>query len=203
MTKNLTFLVIILYFFSYLSYAENNSAIDSNADNSAYISDNLFIFMHTGAGNNYRIIGSVNAGEKIQLTGADKNGFTEIITNKNKTGWVENKYISKTPGLAYIVTDLKEQVQVLQQDNNLLSQQLKATKTQFNQAKANLSKRTEALDELQKQLAETQTLIKNQDSEIQRQWFFNGAIVLVAGLFLGLIIPRIFTRRKNNIGSWS
>ena len=32
-----------------------------------YISDDLFTFMHSGPNNTYRIIGSVNAGSKVQL----------------------------------------------------------------------------------------------------------------------------------------
>ncbi len=32
-----------------------------------YISDDLFTFMHSGPNNTYRIMGSVNAGSKVQL----------------------------------------------------------------------------------------------------------------------------------------
>ena len=37
-----------------------------------YISDDLFTFMHSGPNNTYRIMGSVNAGEKVKLLQVNK-----------------------------------------------------------------------------------------------------------------------------------
>ncbi|MGO1296709.1 MAG: TIGR04211 family SH3 domain-containing protein, partial [Vibrio sp.] len=37
-----------------------------------YISDELFTYMHSGPTNKYRIIGSVNAGEKVKILDENK-----------------------------------------------------------------------------------------------------------------------------------
>ncbi|MCC6161084.1 MAG: hypothetical protein IT526_02405, partial [Nitrosomonas sp.] len=34
-------------------------------------------------------------------------------------------------------------------------------------------------------------------AEVEREWFYAGALVLFAGLFLGLIIPRIQWRKRS------
>ena len=47
---------------TFMSHAEEtDTASDANT---AYIIDNLYTFMHSGASKNYRIIGSVDAGTK-------------------------------------------------------------------------------------------------------------------------------------------
>jgi SH3 domain protein len=44
--------------------------------------------------------------------------------------------------------------------------------------------------------------LKDQDTNIKKEWFFNGAIVLVIGLLLGLILPRLAARRKGSMDNW-
>ena len=54
-------LLTLLLSVSFLSVV--NASEKSNTD--GYISENLFIYIHTGAGKNYRILGSINSGEKV------------------------------------------------------------------------------------------------------------------------------------------
>ena len=44
---------------------------DLEASSSHYIRDDLFIFMHTGPGRNYRILGSIEAGTPITVLARD------------------------------------------------------------------------------------------------------------------------------------
>ena len=57
-----TFITLLL-FIPALSFAEE---ADSSAT-AGYISEDLIVYMHTGAGKNYRILGTVNSGEKVQI----------------------------------------------------------------------------------------------------------------------------------------
>ena len=44
----------------------------------SYISDKLFTYVHSGPSNDYRIIGSVDAGEPIRVLSRNKaSGFTQ------------------------------------------------------------------------------------------------------------------------------
>ena len=139
-----------------------------------YISDDLFIYMHAGPGKNYRILGTVIAGSKIKITGAKDGGYSEIITEENNSDYSSQ--------LDNEVSELKNQLNLVTNEKETLSAELK---------------------KMTSTLATTQRKIKNQDSAIKKEWFFNGALVLGIGLILGLILPRFFARRRASMDNWS
>ena len=70
---------------------------DLEASSSHYIRDDLFIFMHTGPGRNYRILGSIEAGTPITVLARDNDAeFTQITDNEGREGWVESRFVSNT-----------------------------------------------------------------------------------------------------------
>lgn len=167
-----------------------------------FISDDLVIYMHAGPGTNYRILGTINAGAEIQITGKSSNEYSEIIDDSNRITWVESKYITRQAGLRFVVADLNAK---LASTNNYSTEldgeinALKSTVELLNQEKMTLET---AFNKVEKQLKQTQAKVKDQDTNIKKQWFFNGAIVLGIGLILGLILPKFFARRKSSMESW-
>lgn len=177
-------------------------SVQTVAAQQAYISDDLSIFMHAGPGTNYRILGTINAGSQIQTTGKSSNDYSEIIDDKNRITWVESKFITRQPGLRFVVADLNGKLAsgsdyTAQLDGEV--NKLKSTIALINEDKDKLQ--TE-FTKIQQQLKKTQSKVKDQDTNIKKQWFFNGAIVLGVGLILGLILPKIFARRRSSMGSW-
>lgn len=169
---------------------------------SGFISDDLFIYMHSGAGKNYRIIGTINAGTQVKLTGNTANDYTEIRDENNKTSWVESQYIAEKPGLRFVVAELNSQIASAGDNNSQLDAQLNQLKDTINNlTEQNTSLKNEVLT-LNTTLVSTQSKLKDQDTNIKKQWFFNGAIVLGVGLILGLVLPRLFTRRRSKMDSW-
>lgn len=167
-----------------------------------FISDDLSIFMHAGPGTNYRILGTINAGSQIQTTGKSSNDYSEIIDEKNRNTWVESKYLTNQPGLRFVVAELNSKLASgtdysAQLDGEV--NELKSTVDIINQEKETLQLE---LKQVQEQLKTTQLKVKDQDSSIMKQRFFNGAIVLGIGLILGLILPRFFARRRSSMDSW-
>ncbi len=64
-----------------------------------YISDELFTYMHSGPGTQYRIIGSVDAGTKVTVVDTNRNeGYSQVIDDRGRKGWVESKYVTNQPG---------------------------------------------------------------------------------------------------------
>ena len=168
----------------------------------AFISDELFIYMHAGAGKNYRILGTINSGSEITLTGNEGNGFSEIIDPKNRKTWVETQYISTTPSLRNVIVELNSKLtdnnKTLVNTENLLAS-AKSEVEQLSNDKATLTKQAK---QLKAELVEVKSKLKHQDQEILLQWFFNGAIVLGVGFLFGIILPR-FTGKKRQSSSWS
>ena len=186
--------LFVIFITAFSAHAEENQQ--------GYISDDLTIFMHAGPGTNYRILGTINAGAQIQTTGKSSNDYSEIVDDNNRITWVETKYITRQPGLRFIVADLNGklasgsdysakldgEVNELKNTVGLLIQEKETLQTEFKQ--------------VQQQLKQAQSKVKDQDTNIKKQWFFNGAIVLGVGLILGLILPRFFARRRSNMDSW-
>lgn len=164
-----------------------------------YISDDLFTFLHTGPGRNFRILGSVVAGTRVTLLqeNTEKN-FVEIIDDKQRTGWVNAEFINGSESVRALVPDLQLQLEkteneVLQQrqSNDLLNQQIADLISQSTHLKKRL-RDTEA-----ENVKITQTLANN-DHTAQIKWFTRGGIIALISLFLGIIITYIPKKRRNN-----
>jgi len=169
---------------------------------SGYISDDLFIYMHSGAGNNYRILGSINSGTEIKVTGNIENDYTEIIDEKNRNVWVESKYVSLKPGLRFVIAELNEKLANTTSNTDNMSEELAQARNTIENLSSEKAKLNNEISQLNKTLITTQSKLKDQDTNIKKEWFFNGAIVLVIGLILGLIIPRLAGRRKGSMDNW-
>lgn len=196
---------LLLFIVSFLSFGQMAySAEESTPQTSqAFIIDDLFIYMHSGAGNQYRILGTLNAGTQIQLTGVSRNDYSQMIDDKGRETWVETKYITEQPGLRFVVAELNAQLAESTDLNNQLDSQLNNAKENITNLNENSSKLNNEIATLKNQLASTQAKIKTQDTDMQKQWFFTGAIVLGIGLILGLILPRLGgSRRTSNIDNW-
>ncbi len=169
---------------------------------SGYISDDLFIYMHSGAGNNYRILGSINSGTEVKVTGNNENNYSEIIDEKNRNVWVESKYVSLKPGLRFVIAELNERLANTTSDTDNMSEELTASRNTIEKLSEEKSLLNNEISELNKTLISTRSQLKDQDTNIKKEWFFNGAIVLIIGLVLGLIIPRLTARRKGSMDNW-
>ncbi|MBU2869685.1 TIGR04211 family SH3 domain-containing protein [Colwellia sp. E2M01] len=193
--------MIVITFSSSLFLSATHAA--ENKYKPGYISDDLFIYMHTGPGTNYRILGTITAGSEIKITGASDNNYSEIIDEQNRTAWVESKYVTTQAGLRFVVADLNKQIADSTNFTSKLDGEVNELNSKLNlltNEKANL---TTELTELTKTLERTQAKIKDQDTNIKKQWFFNGALVLGIGLILGLVLPKLFARRRGSMDSWS
>lgn len=190
---------IALLFFTPLFSLAEEADISTTA---GYISEDLIVYMHTGSGKNYRIQGTVNSGEKVQLTGKSNNDYSEIITDKDRIGWVESKYVSTKPGMRYVIADLNEKLARFQAEKSDITQQLNDAISEIDALKSERSDLQNSISALNMDLTETKSQLKNQDTSIKKQWFFNGAIVLGIGLLFGLVLPRLFSKRKTSMENW-
>ena len=187
---------IIMIFFAVLS-------TQVQANKKGFISDDLTIFMHSGPGTNYRILGTITAGSEIEITGKASNEYTEIIDEKKRNTWVESKYVTRQPGLRFVVADLNGKLASASDYNTQLDAELNELKSSINSISNENDKLTSDLKKSNQELKQVQSKLKDQDTNIKKQWFFNGAIVLGVGLILGLILPKFFTRRRTSMDNWN
>lgn len=200
MNKKIIGLALLL--FTGLSVGNAQQVENTFEQATSYVSDELTVFLHSGAGKNYRIVGTISAGEQVVLTGNSSNDFTEIVTNKDREAWIETQYLNTKPGLRFVVAELNAQLASQTEKEQLLAAELDQARITIDDYQQQISTLKKSLGESNQQLAATQSKVKDQDTEIKKQWFFNGAIVLGVGLLLGLIIPKLFTRRRSSMESW-
>ena len=166
-----------------------------------YISDDLFIYMHAGAGTNYRILGTITAGTQVQVTGKELNDYAEIIDERGRETWVESKYVSNKPGLRHVLAELNSQLAVTGEKETELKSELSTSQESIRELREKNNQLTDQLTQLNNELSSTKLQLKSQDVDIQKEWFFNGAIVLTIGLVLGLLIPFVASR-KRKVDTW-
>jgi len=183
-----------------LNFTLQKSAI--SAEVQGYISDTLPIFVHSGPGKNYRILGTINSGSEIKITGNEQKDYSEIINDKGRTIWVESKYVSKKPGFRVVIAQLNSKLADLEGNSSEVSERLMRANKSVNRLRSDKTQLNNEISTLNKTLSELKLKIKDQDTNIKKEWFFNGAIVLGLGLLLGLIIPRLSSNKKSNMGNW-
>jgi SH3 domain protein len=174
----------------------------SSDSQQAFITDELFVYMHAGAGKNYRIVGTINAGSQIKVTGIEKSDYSQLVDENNTTSWIATKYITQQPGLRFVSAELNAQLASATDLNNQLDSQLNNIKETVSNLNDSSSQLNNEVAILKNQLASSQAELKAQDTDIQKQWFFTGAIVLAIGLILGLIIPKLGGRRRGSMDNW-
>lgn len=177
-----------------------------------YITENLSTYMRKGAGDQYKISGAIQAGEKITVLDR-KDRFVLVRDSRNREGWVLASEISQTASPKDLIPQLQQQVQELSTKLGKIDSDWQQRTVEMQRRSQDAEKQTSDLLAENAQLKREVEILKNknrsletmQDSEkraIAIQYFIYGGSVLVAGLILGLILPFILPRRKRNNG-WS
>ena len=198
MIKQVLLFLSLSLFFSISVQAEDEYP---NATH-AFISDDLFIYMHAGPGTQYKILGSLNAGEEIKATGEREDDYSQILNNKNRLAWVESKYVKSNPGIRATIEILETKMANASDFSTQLDGEVNDLKSTLEISNNKNKLLIKEVSQLKSTLADTTNQLKGQGIELEKQWFFNGAIVLIIGLIFGLVIPKLFSRRANSMDSW-
>jgi len=183
------------------TYAQATTSTVQPDKKQAYIIDDLFIFMRSGAGSQYRLLGTITAGTQVSLLDEAKNDFQKIMDDKGRIGWIEVKYLQRKPGLRYVIAELNAQLATKDEQINNLKNTLTANDQKTNKLTKSNQQLTQQLTAITKKFNHVQKELDQHDTTVKRQWFFNGAIVLGIGLILGLILPKL-GRRRASMDSW-
>jgi SH3 domain protein len=159
-----------------------------------YISDNLFTYMHAGPSNQFRIIGSVNAGDKITLVAKNREtGYSQVVDSKGRKGWVESKYVSTRPSMAERLPKLEKG----------LVDSLESRNEQIKELEKNYADMNKQLTASQSEVRELRAKLDTQKEDLLLKYFMYGGGVAGIGLILGLILPHLIPRRKKSPSGWA
>ena len=180
----------------------------AHADEKRYVSDELNTWVRSGPGDNYRLVGTVNAGEEVTLLQTNNDTqYAQVKDSSGRTAWIPLKELSANPSLKTRVPDLENQVKTLTDKLNNID-------STWNQRTADMQKKVAGSDSAINALKDENQKLKNELIVAQKkvnaanlqlddkqrtiimQWFMYGGGVLGAGLILGLVLPHLVPSRK-------
>ncbi|KZN43651.1 TIGR04211 family SH3 domain-containing protein [Pseudoalteromonas luteoviolacea] len=167
-----------------------------------YIVDNLYLYVHSGPGKNYRILGSVEAGTAVTITNEQNNDFVRIIDDKNRSGWVESKFVTADPGLKQQVNDLTQQLAVSQEQLTTLQTTMPQLQNDYDSLETQNSELQKTIRDLNQQVELEAQQNQNKVEREQHQLLTYGGAIALGGVLLGVILTLLLSRRKRYDG-WS
>jgi len=187
-----------------------SAAATVHAEEKRYISDELTTWVRSGPGNDYRLVGTLNAGEEVTLLQTNDNSkYGQIRDSQGRTTWIPLTQLSQEPSLRTRVPELEQQVKVL-------TAKLANIDGSWNERTADMQKKVAGSDNAINSLKEENQQLKNQlivakkkvdaanvqlddkQRTIIMQWFMYGGGVAGVGLLLGLLLPHMIPRRKKS-----
>ncbi|AOV97983.1 hypothetical protein A9798_14190 [Edwardsiella hoshinae] len=183
-------------------------AFQSHADEQRFISDALSTYVHSGPGNQYRIVGTINAGDPVTLLGVNQQTqFAQIRDAKGRNVWLPLNQLSNQPSLRTRVPQLESQLSALtaklshidgewQQKTAEMQRKVAGSDDAIARLQAENQQLRQQLSNAQKSLGALNSQLDDKKRAIILQWFLYGGGVAGAGLLLGLLLPRLLPNRK-------
>lgn len=191
-----------------------------------YVSDQLSINMRRGPGTNYKIMKLLDAGDRLE-TLSSSNGWTKVRTTSGTTGFVLTRFLSKQAAASTRIDQFQKKNQKLEVDNSDLKKELSQAlhgSNKLGELKRNLVDENKKLKSQLQNIRETsadairignenkkyrQQLIslrsdvdrlkhENEALQSRREGMKIGALILIVGIFVGLLLPMFRRRRKGN-----
>lgn len=173
-----------------------------------YVSDNIFTFIHNGPGTQYRILGSVKAGEPLEVKAVNgEAGFTQVVDGRGRDGWIKSSELQsqislreQLPQVEKERDELKARLQNLNGDNEKRfaekDGQIAAQSKEIAALKAQLASQGEEMNNLKEQNDALTQSYDNQEHDMQMDWFIRGGAMVGAGILLGILLPMLPRRRS-------
>ena len=178
-----------------------------------YVSDNIFTFIHNGPGTQYRILGSVKAGEPLEVKAVNgEAGFTQVVDGRGRDGWIKSSELQsqislreQLPQVEKERDELKARLQNLNGDNEKRfaekDGQIAAQSKEIAALKAQLVSQGEEMSNLKEQNDALTQSYDNQEHDMQMDWFIRGGAMVGAGILLGILLP-LLPRRRSRGDRW-
>lgn len=191
--------IIALPFVSEAQEEQNTKPSASlTEEDTRYISDELFIYLRAGPGPDYRLLGSITAGTRVSLLNVDREaGYAEIIDDRQRTGWVEIRFVSRIPTIRYQLEDMQAEVsskdtqmQQMQAEVDAVMKNLEKFDSQKAELNRKISQQLEEIGRLNEQIAK-------RERANNMQWFTRGAILAGVSILFGYLLG-LFGRKRNN-----
>ncbi|EAQ96774.1 TIGR04211 family SH3 domain-containing protein [Congregibacter litoralis] len=126
-----------------------------HAQESRYISDEVFVVLHAGPGSNYRWLGKLIPGTELTEKRRSTDGnWAEVATARGTEGWVQAEYLSTEPPAQVRLPAVVRQLEEAQQESAELRSSLAELRTEQSAVSAQLAKSNAELQQVSEELAQ-------------------------------------------------
>ncbi|WP_351123093.1 TIGR04211 family SH3 domain-containing protein [Shewanella sp. T24-MNA-CIBAN-0130] len=165
-----------------------------------FISDDVYTFIHGGPGTEFRILGSVEAGQPITLLDNTDGDFTQIIDHKGREGWVLTSLVTDQPSFRERFPEMEAQLKQANEQLNQITQNTDNTEEYLILANEKVTELNAALTIAVKQRDEAELKVQQGADNRRYQMWQQGGLIGGMGALIGIILvylPRP-QRRKNS-----
>ncbi|ABE53980.1 SH3, type 3 [Shewanella denitrificans OS217] len=165
-----------------------------------FITDDVYVYIHGGPGNQYRIIGSVEAGQAVTSLNETQDDYAKIIDHKGREGWVKSELITTTKSIRERLPDLQEVISKAKDELQQMTQTQATTAIALDDANKRISQLKQLLAKTE---AQRDTIKQKVESVEDKQMFAmwqQGGMIAGIGALIGIILvylPRPSGRKKN------
>jgi SH3 domain protein len=165
-----------------------------------FISDDVYTFIHGGPGTEFRILGSVEAGQPITLLDNTDGDFTQIIDHKGREGWVLTSLVTDQPSFRERFPEMEAQLKQANEQLNQITDNTDNTEEYLILANEKVTELNAALTIAVKQRDEAELKVQQGVDNRRYQMWQQGGLIGGMGALIGIILvylPRP-QRRKNS-----
>jgi len=166
-----------------------------------YISDDVGVFLHRGPNNQFKLVGTVPAGSRVTLV--DRNemtGYVKIVDGEGKSGWLEKRFVGTEISRRERLASVERELEQLREQFKGSGSKLAAYQSELTQLKHQNQTLDHEVKLRSSEVMRLQNELAGKDQQNQIKWFQIGAVVLAAGIVLGLLAPHLTKRRRRNDG---
>lgn len=125
------------------------------AQETRYISDDVFIVLHAGPGANYRWLGRLIPGtELVEQRRSTDGNWAEVRTRRGTLGWVQAEYLASEPPAQARLPAVVRQLEDAQRDGADLRRNLAAAQAERDALRAQLDDSSATLQRVSEELAQ-------------------------------------------------
>lgn len=178
----------------------------AQSGNEAWVTDELSTYVRSGPTDGYRIVGTLNAGEQVEVleTSGD---YTRVRGDGGDAVWILSDELQETPSATEQLPELESRVAALTDELDGINEEweqrvatmrdtLEARQQRIDELETRNDQLSRNVDESSEQLRALQARLDTQEEDLLLRYFMYGGGVAGAGLIVGLIVPHLPRRRK-------
>ena len=176
------------------------------------------VTLRTGQGTQFGIVSMIRSGTPVEVLEQDqRTGYSHVRMPGGTQGWILTRYLTQSPMGAEELVAARQRIEQLNRENRELTEERNRYMGEADNLAdelarlKDLSSNAIALEDSNRTLRTT--LNRNKErvanleadnqrlrSTVTRDWFMTGAGVLVGGILIGVLLPRLRWRRRRR---WS